>query len=217
MPNKKIAVYARVSSSSQSLDAQLAELEAHVNAYYAGYDVKWFKDVATGNTMTRPAMEEMMALILGETIDCVIVWRIDRLGRTISGLTGFFNELSSRQVKLVSLKEGNLDLSTSAGRFMVNVLASVASYENEVRKERQLAGIAAAKAKGKQWGGSAKGRRYKVTDDHCEVVKRMYEDGKKIAVIARITKLSRPTIYKLLGAGKKLPSEPIDSSQDSSE
>lgn len=81
---------------------------------------------------------------------------------------------------------------------MANVLASVAAFETEVRKERQIAGIAAAKAAGKTWGGSKKGRRLKLTDEHIAITKDMYSKGKKIAVIARTLGLCRPTIYKIL-------------------
>ncbi len=196
MPAKRIAVYARISSTSQSLDAQLVELQTYVRAYCADSDVKWFKEIATGTTMERPAMEEMMALILKGKIDCVVVWRLDRLGRTAAGLTRLFEDLSHRKINLVSLKDG-LDLSTPAGRLMGNVLASVASYENEVRKERQALGINRAKILKKYTGGQ-RGRKWQVTKDNEGAVKRLHQAGESISAIARMTKLSRPTIYKLL-------------------
>src|SRR5258706_10256715 len=88
----------------------------------------------------------------------VVCWRIDRLGRTSSGLTALFDELRERKVNLVSLKDG-IDLSTAAGKMLAGVLASVAAFETEVRAERVLAGQAVAKASGKNWGGAKKGRR----------------------------------------------------------
>ena len=77
----------------------------------------------------------------------VVCWRLDRLGRTASGLTAPFEKLSVRKVGLVSVHDG-LDLATPAGRLLANMLASVAAYENEVRAERILAGQEAACAAG---------------------------------------------------------------------
>ncbi len=98
---------------------------------------------------------------------------------------------------LVSLKEG-LDLSTPAGRMMANVLASMAQFETEIRAERILAGQAAARAKGKRWGGSEKGRRLKVNDDQVATIKRMETEGASKAAMSRATGLSRPTVYSIL-------------------
>lgn len=84
---------------------------------------------------------------------------------------------------------------------MANVLASVAAYETEVRAERVLAGQAAARAAGKRWGGSKKGRRLKVTTEQVAIIERMHAEQTKIAAIARATGLSRPTIYAVLKRG----------------
>ena len=78
---------------------------------------------------------------------------------------------------------------------MANMLASVAQYETEVRAERVLAGQAKARAEGKTWGGSAKGRRLKVTDEQVAVIRRMRSEGECVAAIARATSLTRPTVY----------------------
>ncbi len=87
-----------------------------------------------------------------------------------------------------------MDLSTAAGRLMANVLASLAAYENEIRSERILAGQAVARANGKTWGGSKKGRRIKVADEQIEAIRRLKDEGQKIAAIARATGLSRPVL-----------------------
>jgi DNA invertase Pin-like site-specific DNA recombinase len=147
--------------------------------------------------MNRPGMDRLVADINANKIESVVCWRLDRLGRSAKGLVSLFDDLQSKKINLVSLKEG-LDLSTASGRLMCTLLAGVASYETEVRKERQMAGIAAAKAAGKTWGGSKKGRRIKLTDDHISIAKDMFCKGKKIAVIARTLGLCRPTIYKIL-------------------
>ena len=129
----------------------------------------------------------------------VVVWRLDRLGRTAAGLTALFEDLQRRRIGFEALRD-KVDLSTAAGRLMANVLASVAAYENEVRSERIRAGQAVAHANGKRWGGSEKGRRIKVTPEQARNIRRLKDEGEKIAAIARATGLSRPTIYSVLDA-----------------
>ncbi len=125
------------------------------------------------------------------------MWRLDRLGRTASGLTALFDDLQQRKVNLVSLKDG-LDLCTPAGRLMANVLASVAQYETEVRAERVRAGQAVARANGKTWGGSKPGKRKKVTATQEKMIRQMKDQGEAITAIARAVGLSRPTVYDVL-------------------
>src|SRR5262245_58013993 len=147
--------------------------------------------------MKRPGMSRLLAAIEAAQVVTVVVWRLDRLGRTAKGLTALFEDLRSKGVGLVSLKDG-LDLATPAGRLMANVLASVAQYETEVRAERVLAGQAAARAAGKTWGGSKAGRLLKVTEEQIAVVGRMHAANEGPSAMARATGLSRPTIYRII-------------------
>ena len=188
------AIYMRVSSTSQDTRGQEAELKCWTASQDGEF--AWYRDKATGTTMERPGMDRLMEDIGAGRITRVIVWRLDRLGRTAAGLTKLFDDLIQRGVGLYSLRD-SLDLETPAGRLMANVLASVAAYETEVRRERQTAGIEAAKAAGKTWGGSKPGRLLTVTKEQASAVKRMR--GQPVAVIARTVGLSRPTIYRLLG------------------
>lgn len=192
---KKIAVYIRVSSKQQDQRSQEPDLKRWLASQEC--EAEWYRDTFTGKTMERPGMERLMADIAAGRITSVVIWRLDRLGRTAKGLTALFDELRERVVNLVSLKD-SLDLSTPAGRLMANVLASVAAYETEVRAERVLAGQAAAREAGKTWGGSEKGRRLKVTDEQITVIRQMHGERAKISAIARATGLSRPTIYAIL-------------------
>ena len=125
------------------------------------------------------------------------MWRLDRLGRTASGLTALFDELVQRKVNFVSIKDG-IDLATPAGRLMANVLASVAQYETEVRAERVAAGQAKARANGVRWGGSKPGKRKKVTPTPTKMIRRMKQEGEPITCIAKAVGLSRPTVYDVL-------------------
>lgn len=193
--NQTIAIYLRVSSKSQDVASQEPELRRWAAQQDA--EVRWYRDRFTGKTMERPAFTRLLRHIRVGEVQQVAVWRLDRLGRTAKGLTALFDELTELNVRLVSLRDG-LDLSTAAGRLMANVLASVAAYETEVRAERILAGQAAARAKGKTWGGSEKGRRIKVNDEQIRLIHRMKAEGEKVAAIARATGLSRPTIYDVL-------------------
>jgi DNA invertase Pin-like site-specific DNA recombinase len=192
---KTTAIYCRVSHKSQDTRSQKIELDKW--AAIQDGQVNWYVDKATGTKMERPAMDRLLADIERGEIGRVVVWRLDRLGRTAAGLTKLFADLQARGVSLLSLRD-SLDLSTASGRLMAHVLASVAAYETEVRRERQQAGIVAAKAAGKTWGGSVKGRRLSVTAEQEAVVKRMA--GEPVARIARATGLSRPTVYRLLSA-----------------
>ncbi len=150
---KHIAIYVRVSTKKQDTRSQEPDLKRWVEAYADGQPVKWYHDKASGKSMERPGWRRLEADLRGGKIAKLVVWRMDRLGRTASGLTSLFEELQERKVNLISLKDG-VDLGTAAGRLMANVLASVAAYENEVRSERIVAGQQAARAQGKSWGGA---------------------------------------------------------------
>jgi DNA invertase Pin-like site-specific DNA recombinase len=192
---KLTAIYVRVSHRDQSHASQLPDLERWVN----GNDglVEWFRDTFTGRTMQRPGMNAMLdALHLGK-LERIVVWRLDRLGRTTKGLCQLFDELRECGVNLVSLKDG-FSLDSPAGRLHARILASVAEYETEVRAERVAAGQDVARRKGKKWGGSTKGWRWKVSDDQVKAINEMRAASKPIAQIARVTGLSRPTIYRIL-------------------
>ena len=189
------AIYLRMSSKTQDMAAQEPDLKRWAAAH--GDDVTWYRDKCTGKSMDRPGWNKLANAISSGKIARIVVWRLDRLGRTAKGLTTLCEELAQRKVNLISLRDG-IDLHTAAGRLMANVLASVAQYETEVRAERVRAGQQAARKRGVTWGGSKPGWRWKVTDDQAAAVAEMKKGGKKIAQIARVTGLSRPTVYRLL-------------------
>jgi DNA invertase Pin-like site-specific DNA recombinase len=192
---RRTAIYVRVSSRRQDHASQLPDLERWVAAHDGA--IEWFRDKFSGTTMDRPGMEKLMADLRAGKVERIVVWRLDRLGRTTRGLCQLFDELGERKVDLVSLKDG-FSLASPAGRLHARILASVAEYETEVRAERVAAGQAVARRKGKRWGGSKKGWRWRVTDDQLVAIREMKTVGKKITAIARITGLSRPTIYRVL-------------------
>lgn len=195
------AIYVRVSSRKQDTRSQTPDLERWAQAYADGA-VRWYRDSASGKTMDRPGWQQLEADIATGKVERVVCWRLDRLGRTASGLTTLFDDLRRRGITLVSVRDG-LDLETPAGRLMANVLASVAAYETEIRGERIAAGQAAARAKGKSWGGSKRGRKIRATDEKRTAIKRLKAEGASVASIARTVGLSRPTVYAVLGDGSE--------------
>jgi DNA invertase Pin-like site-specific DNA recombinase len=189
------AIYCRVSSRDQSHASQLPELERWAEIH--GGPVAWFKDTFTGRSMNRPGMDRLVEQLRAGRLERIVVWRLDRLGRTTKGLCQLFDELTERKVDLVSLKDG-FSLASPAGRLHARILASVAEYETEVRAERVTAGQAVARRNGKVWGGSKKGWRWKVSDEQKTAILEMHGAGKPITQIARITDLSRPSVYRVL-------------------
>jgi DNA invertase Pin-like site-specific DNA recombinase len=191
--SKTTAIYVRVSSRDQTHASQLPDLQRWGLAHDGS--VQWFRDTFTGRTMNRPGMDKLMESLNAGKLERIVVWRLDRLGRTTKGLCELFDELRQRDVDLVSLKDG-FSLASPAGRLHARILASVAEYETEVRAERVLAGQTVARNNGKKWGVSEKGWRWKVTDEHVAAIHEMRATGKPITQIARVTGLSRPTLYK---------------------
>jgi DNA invertase Pin-like site-specific DNA recombinase len=194
------AVYSRVSSASQDLRSQKEDLTRWASS--ADEPFRYYDDSASGKTMDRPAWQRLWAEVAAGRVSRVVVWRLDRLGRTARGLAELFEELGRRKVGLVSIREG-VDLDTPAGRLMAHVIASVAQYETEVRGERQRAGIAAAIAAGQTFGRpKGTGKPLKVTPEvRAEVFRMKSQGGHKIAAIARLLNLSRNTVYGIVRAG----------------
>lgn len=194
---RHVGIYVRVSTKKQDLKSQKPDLERWAESQ--DEPVRWYSDKFTGRSMKRPGMDKLMDGIRTGEVSQIVCWRLDRLGRTVSGLASLFEELQQLKVNFVSLKDG-INLKTSAGRLIANVLASVAQYETEIRAERILAGQSVAKAAGVKWGGSVKGRRITVTQEQERTVKKLHREGQSISGIAKSVSLSRPTIYRLLGS-----------------
>src|SRR5947209_3428366 len=116
---KRTAIYVRVSTKQQDQRSQEPDLKRWAQSQEG--EVAWYRDTFTGRSMERPGMERLLADVREGKVGTVVVWRLDRLGRTAKGLTALFEELREKGVGLVSLKDG-LDLSTPAGRLMANVL-----------------------------------------------------------------------------------------------
>lgn len=134
--------YARISTADQNLDLQLDALES------AGCE-RTFTDVASGANTQRPGLAELLDFIRPD--DTLVVWKLDRLGRSLPHLLETVTSLRDRGVAFRSLQE-SLDTSSPTGNLIFNVFGSLAQFEREIIRERTHAGLAAARARGRSGG-----------------------------------------------------------------
>ena len=175
--------YARVSTIGQSLDVQLSKLTKFGCA-------EIFKDKHTGTTADRPELRECRKYV--RKGDSLVITKLDRLARSTFHLTQIAEELKQKDVDLVVLDQ-NIDTSTPTGKLLFNVLASIAEFETEIRKERQMEGIAKAKEKGVQFG-----RKPKMRDQDIEEMRQSRKNGRKISELMAVYSISKATVYRLL-------------------
>ena len=200
------AVYMRVSSNQQDTRSQEADLTAWAAQQEAkGETVVWFKDKATGTNFNREGWKRLEADLTAGKVTRLAVWRLDRLGRTAGETIRLLDELEAKGIGFLSLRDG-FDPSTPSGRLQRNILASVAQFETEIRKERQLNGIAAARAAngGKcPWGGRKPGSRITLTAEKEALARKLKAEGQSVASIARNLGLARKTVYAALARKKE--------------
>lgn len=203
-----IGVYVRVSSDSQNTASQDRELKQWARSQTD--ELQWYTDKVTGTKMQRPQMERLLSDVRTGLVTKLVVWRLDRLGRTTRGLLELFDELQRIGTGFLSLRE-SIDLSTPSGRLMLSVIASVSQYETEVRSERQKAGIEAAReANGGKcpWGGRRRGFTITVTSEKQELIHQLHATKCPIAKIARLSNCSRQSVYRVLGLWVRRDSQP---------
>ena len=174
--------YARVSTFDQDEALQQDALEA------AGCD-RIFVDRASGKLEHRPGLDEMLSQL--RPGDTVVVWRLDRLGRSLRHLIDVVGDLDRRGVALRSLRE-SLDTSTPGGRLVFHVFGALAEFERDLIRERTVAGLAAARARGRQGG-----RPTVWTPEKLRTARAMYESGDHdVSAIARVLGVSRASVYR---------------------
>jgi len=147
----KAALYARCSVASQSLEIQLTELRRYADA--RGFEIveEFLDHGVSGARDSRPALDRMMAAAKSRRFSVVLIARLDRLGRNSRHLLNLIEDLQSLRISLVSISE-NLDLLSPSGRLMVIVLAALSAFERDLIRDRCMAGIEAARRKGKRLG-----------------------------------------------------------------
>lgn len=177
--------YARVSTADQDPQLQLDALEA------AGV-TKVFTDEASGARASRPELDECMKYL--RPGDTLVVWKLDRLGRNVGHLVATLNGLAERGIEFRSLTEG-MDTSNAAGRLLFHIFASLAEFERELIRERTLAGLAAARAKG-HYGGRPRA----LSARQEEMVRTLKASGTGAVEIARTLGVGTSTVYRALNA-----------------
>ena len=135
--------YARVSTLDQNLDLQSDALNG------TGCD-EIFSDVASGAKDKRPGLDQALARL--QSGDTLIVWRLDRLGRSLAHLVATVNELAARGVEFRSTQE-KIDTASPGGKFLFHVFAAMAEFERDIIRERTVAGLTAARARGRKGAG----------------------------------------------------------------
>ena len=196
--------YARISTRDQCLDLQLDALrDANCN--------KIFSDVAKGVRQDRPELTKLLEIV--EEKDTIVIWKLDRLGRSLHHLVKIVNDLNNQSVGLVSLNDP-IDTTTAQGRLMFNVFASLAEFERDVVYERTIAGIKSAKARGRL-GGRPKGLSANAKQKAC-LAEALYKQNELTSdQIAKQLDISKPTMYKYLKYRKVKLGEIIDKKDSS--
>ena len=191
---KKVAIYARVSTDKQTCDNQLIELRAV--AERCGYNiVQEFVDSGISGAKgraDRPALDFMLKSANQRKFEMILVWSIDRLGRSLQNLVEILNDLQSMRVDLMFLQQG-MDTSTSSGRMMFSIFGALAEFERNLIRERVIAGQNRAKARGVKMG-----RPTKINDGLKSAIKLLREKGMGIKQIAVECGVGVGTVYSVI-------------------
>lgn len=190
MDTMEIALYARVSThDQQTLPMQLKAMREY--AKKRKWKIKIEVEEIGSGAKTRPKREELLKDARRRQIDAIIVWRLDRWGRSVSDLIGTIRELTDIGVGFVSLTEA-LDLTTPAGKAMAGMLAVFAEFERDILRERVKAGIAHARANGKNHG-----RPQTAATKKDEILK-LKSKGLNNSQIAKDLNVPRTSVIRLL-------------------
>ena len=159
-----------------------------------------FKDVASGSNAERKALAEVFSFV--RKGDALVVWKLDRLGRSLRHLLELVERLKEKGVEFISLQD-SIDTTSASGKMVFSIMGAIAEFELDLIKERTNAGLQAARARGR------KGGRKGLPPEKILAIKAMYADPKfSITDIAKTLSIHRSTIYKHLPekaptAGKK--------------
>ena len=152
-PIRRVALYARVSTlhGQQDPEMQLSELREYVTRRGLSIHEEYVDQGVSGSKESRPALNRLMSDAQRCRFDAVLVWKIDRFGRSLKHLVNSLADLSAYGISFISLRD-NLDLSTPSGRLMFQIIGAMAEFERALIQERVRAGLRNAKAKGKRIG-----------------------------------------------------------------
>ena len=179
--------YARVSTQDQKLELQLDDLKS------CGCETV-YKEKVSGKDKSRPQLEKMIDQL--RSGDVVVVWKLDRLGRSLKDLIDMVSTFREKGVEFVSLKDG-IDTGTATGRFTFNIFASLAEFEREIIRERTMAGLEAARSRGRKGGRPAGlSKEALATAKNAKI---LYDSGERsVQEIAAGLEISRATCYRYI-------------------
>src|SRR5712691_6418776 len=181
--------YARVSTSDQTLNLQRDALE-HIGCS------KIFKDIISGAKAERKGLEDAKNYV--REGDTLVVWRLDRLGRSLKHLIETITNLNNRKIGFKSLTE-NIDTTTSGGKLIFHIFGALAEFERDIIRERTMAGLQAARARGRV-GGRPKAMNPK----KASIAQALYNDqNNSIADICKTLNISRATLYRYIQVKSK--------------
>lgn len=176
--------YARVSTADQHLRMQEDALKS------AGCE-EIFTDVASGAKSQRPGLDKALEYV--REGDTLVVWKLDRLGRSIQHLIQLMSSLNDRKIGFKCLQE-SIDTSTSGGKLIFHMFSALAEFERDLIQERTQAGLKAARARGKMGGRPAL-----LDNRQINRMVELYDEGKStVAEICKIFSISRPSFYNYL-------------------
>ena len=184
----KLLGYARVSTNGQELQLQTDAL------LKAGVPKKLiFLDKVSGAKTARPGLDECLGQL--REGDTLIVWRLDRLGRSVRHLIDLVDQLRQRKIGFKSICDGAIDTTTASGELIFNVFASLAQFERRLIQERTKAGLESARARGRLGGRKP----ISPDDPRVQTAKTLHADRKMpVADICTTLKISRATLYRYL-------------------
>jgi DNA invertase Pin-like site-specific DNA recombinase len=178
--------YARVSTDEQNLDLQTDALTK------AGCEIVYHDKGVSGVSRVRPELSRLLKDL--EDGDHVVVWKLDRLGRSLQHLIQLIGNFGEREIDFTSLTD-NIDTSTAGGRLTFHVMGAMAEFESAIISERTKAGMSASRAR-----GNHQGRPKKLTKEHVIQAQKWIEEGKSRRSIARLLKVAPATLYRHLHA-----------------
>jgi len=191
---KRIAIYARVSTSQQHPDSQIHECRNY--AERCGYEVvEVYQDAISGVTGAddRPALSRLLEDAFARKFEVVVVYSIDRMGRSLKHCLDILDTLRTHHCDFISIKQ-QIDTSSPTGQLIFNLFACLANYERTMILERTAAGRARAKARGVKFG-----RPSKMNESLATAVKELRTRGAGIREISKQLRIGCGTVYKALG------------------
>lgn len=197
----KAALYARVSTQSQNVDMQLTELRQA--ALQRGWTTLEYVDQGeSGKKTSRPALDRMLKDARAGKFQVLVLWKLDRLGRTASHVLWLLEQLQELGITFIALRDAWADTTTPAGKLLTTMIVGFAEMERSLIRERSLAGIAQAQAKGIHCGRPRKD----LTNDQIATARLMFNTGWGARRIAQTLGCTRSTLQRQV-AQKPPPSE----------